>query len=89
MQSAFGTGKSLEFIKYLQQQFNAQYNEKSSLLHFLEVERSRKEIADFVGMDSVSYALKKYIDPLVELGKVELTIPDKPKSKNQRYRIKR
>lgn len=54
VQATFGAGKSLNSIA----QFNAQFR----LLQFLEVERTRKEIAEFVGMDSVSYALKKYIE---------------------------
>lgn len=55
------------------------------LLAYLSEERTRQEIVDFLGMDSVTYAMQKYINPLIEAGKVKYTIPEKPKSRNQRY----
>lgn len=57
----------------------------ANIIKFLSVPRSREEIAKFLGIESVSYAIKKNIEPLVEQGVVKLTIPEKPKSKNQKY----
>ena len=32
--------------------------------------------------------MRKFITPLVKSGRLEMTIPEKPKSKNQRYRTR-
>lgn len=47
--------------------------------------RSRREIAEYLGIGTPSYVVKKYLSPLVEMGKLRLTIPHAPKSKNQKY----
>lgn len=55
------------------------------LLAFCRVPRSREEIAEFVGVKTQFYVVSKYIKPLLEEGRLQMTLPDKPKSKNQRY----
>lgn len=55
------------------------------VLEFCQMPRSREEIADFVGVKTVFYVVNHYVKPLVDSGKLLLTIPEKPKSKNQRY----
>ncbi|MGL5354479.1 MAG: Fic family protein [Clostridium sp.] len=49
---------------------------------------SKKEIVELLGYKSISGNLKKAIENLLEKDIIEYTIPDKPSSKNQRYRIK-
>ncbi len=56
-----------------------------NLLQFCSVPRSRKEIAEFLGIKSVPYAIKAHVMPLVEQGSLTLSLPDKPKSPKQRY----
>ena len=55
------------------------------LLQFLTVPRTRQEIADFLGINSVAYAIQTYISPLIEKGYIRMSIPDKPKSHNQHF----
>ncbi|MEO5383847.1 Fic family protein [Bifidobacterium breve] len=43
-------------------------------------------MANHVGR-SLQYTRREYIRPMVEAGKLSLTLPDKPKSKYQRYRL--
>jgi len=43
------------------------------------------ELMDKVGIKSRSSFKKNYLDPLLESGMIEMTIPDKPMSRNQRY----
>lgn len=47
--------------------------------------KSREEIAEKLGFSSISYMMTKYVRPLLDAGKLKETIPDKPRSKNQRY----
>lgn len=49
--------------------------------------KTRPEIAGHLGLKSRSGHLYKAIDHLRNLGYIELTIPDKPQSKNQKMRI--
>ena len=56
-----------------------------SLLEFCVQPRSRREIADFLGLKTVSYAMERHILPLLNEGKLAVTIPDKPKSTHQKF----
>lgn len=55
-----------------------------SLTEFCSTPRTRAEIVSFVGK-SKNYVMSQIVNPLVENGKLKLTIPDKPKSSNQKY----
>lgn len=55
-----------------------------SILEFCSVPRSRAELIAFTGK-SRNYVAQELIAPLVSAGKLKLTIPDKPKSANQKY----
>ena len=55
------------------------------LLDFCRQPRSRQEIADHLGVKTVFYAVQHYVQPLVNSGKLAMTIPEKPKSRNQKY----
>ena len=57
---------------------------ENSILDFCEIPRSRAELIEFTGK-SRNYVVKQLIAPLVECGKLKLTMPDKPKSSNQKY----
>jgi Fic family protein len=43
------------------------------------------ELMDKVGIKSRASFKKNYLDPLLQSGMIEMTIPDKPMSRNQRY----
>lgn len=55
------------------------------ILAFCAQPRSRKEIAEFLGVKTVAFAVSHYVAPLLEAGKLEMTIPEKPKSRKQRF----
>ena len=52
---------------------------------FCSVPRSRKELARKFGFSTPTYFLKNHIKPLVDQGKLALTLPHAPKSKSQKY----
>ncbi|MBQ8416404.1 MAG: putative DNA binding domain-containing protein [Clostridia bacterium] len=55
-----------------------------SIIEFCSVPRSRAELISFAGK-SRNYVMGQIVAPLVESGKLKLTMPDKPKSSNQKY----
>ncbi len=55
-----------------------------SVVEFCSTPRTRAEIVDFIGK-SKNYVMSKIVNPLVQGGKLRMTIPDKPKSPNQRF----
>jgi len=57
---------------------------EDKLIEFCKTPRLRAEIVKFLGKTQY-YALRTYIDPLVAEGKLQLTLPDVPRSKHQKY----
>ena len=55
-----------------------------SIIEFCSVPRSRAELISFAGK-SRNYVMGRIVAPLVESGKLKMTMPDKPKSSNQKY----
>lgn len=56
-----------------------------SLLEFCKTPKTRRQIVEFLAISSEKYALKKYLEPLVESGRIQLGIPESPRSRNQTY----
>lgn len=63
--------------------------EAATLLEYCREPRNRKEIAQFLGLKTASYAMDRHIRPLLEEGKLEMTMPEKPRSTHQKYRTVR
>lgn len=59
-----------------------------TVLHQMETATvSRAEIMNALGITNQTRAFQRHVEPLIEAGLVERTIPDKPTSRLQRYRI--
>lgn len=58
---------------------------EKNLLAFCETPRSRREIADYLQIKTQSYAMKRYIQPLLDQGALVMTMPERPRSASQRY----
>lgn len=57
----------------------------AALLEFCTTPRSRKEIADFLHVKTVFYAMSHYVQPLLKTGQLAMTLPKTPKSSKQKY----
>ncbi|MDR1019790.1 MAG: hypothetical protein LBL73_03445 [Synergistaceae bacterium] len=56
-----------------------------SLLEFCAVPRTREKMQQYLGITNRGYFRTNIIKPLLASGKLLMTIPDKPNSRNQRY----
>lgn len=54
------------------------------IVGFCSIPRSRDELQEFTGF-SRYYTMSKIVQPLLDSGELVMTIPDKPKSINQKY----
>lgn len=55
------------------------------IIAFCEKPRSRAEIMEHVGINERSYFKKAILDPLLDSGRLLMTLPEKPTSRNQKY----
>ena len=53
--------------------------------NFCSVPRTSQEIMDRIGITNQSKNRQRYIGTLVEMGVLELTVPENPKARNQKY----
>ena len=60
-------------------------NTADTLLDFCKTPRSRKEIADFLKLKTTTYAMQRYVAPLLESGQLKMTNPEHPGSRTQKY----
>ena len=59
---------------------------RDEILEFCKTPRSRAELEEyFKGRKTIAYLQKTVIRPMIEAGELGMTIPDKPKSKLQKY----
>ena len=59
------------------------------LLSVMSGEMSRKEIRDALNLKSRGHVKKRFLDPCLESGWIEMTMPKKPSHPKQRFRITR
>ena len=60
-------------------------NRLTALVDFCKIERTRGEMMASQSIASPSYFRRHYLKPLLESGRIRMTIPEKPKSKKQKY----
>ena len=78
-----GVFKVIFYKKALAQ--NKDIDREQGILDYCVTPRSREELAERFGFEAPTYFLKTYISPLLSEGKLKMTIPNKPKSKFQKY----
>lgn len=59
----------------------------AALLKSMDGELRRSELQAVLGLAHRDYFNEAYLQPAIDAGLVEMTLPDKPTSRNQRYRL--
>ena len=62
-----------------------QVTPQDKIVSFCTVPRSKTEIMRYCGYKDIKHFTEKYLKPLLSCGKIKMTVPDKPNSKNQKY----
>jgi ATP-dependent DNA helicase RecG len=78
-----GNFKVIFFKKKIVQDKDSELDDE--ILSFCKTPRSREELAEKFGFEAPSYFIRTKIVPLIDAGKIKMTVPDKPKSKFQKY----
>lgn len=55
------------------------------IIAFCKEPHSAKEIMDYIKINDRSFFRRHYLNPMIKTGQLKMTIPDKPKSGNQKY----
>ena len=61
--------------------------EVGRVMEVLQGEMSRREIQDKLGLRNDEHFRKAYLLPALEAECIEMTLPDKPRSSKQKYRL--
>lgn len=98
-QAKTNDSKSLDFFNTWSDQANDQAGDQAAqiiereindktivVLEGLNEPKKRKDILDYIGLKNHSDNRVKYLDPLVNLGWIEMTIPEKPTHQDQKYK---
>ena len=59
--------------------------QEKDVLNFCKDAKTLKEITTYFGFKDISTFKNNYINPLLEKGTLQLTIPEQPKNRNQKY----
>ncbi|MDR3125278.1 MAG: hypothetical protein LBU10_05375 [Endomicrobium sp.] len=87
-ENVFKFSLRIDFLNRNLHQDTMHDNEKGVLL-FCKVPKTRRQIQSHIKMRNRDYFRKSILNPLVKSVRLPLTMPDKPKSKNQKYVTKR
>ena len=60
--------------------------EEKDIVNFCSIPRTAQEILDRIGVTNQTFNRKKYILPLLDKKVLEMTIPENPNDRNQKYR---
>jgi len=79
-------------VEWERLEFKAGWNpevtpEVKRLLNVMTGDYSRKELQETLELKDAEHFRKAYLLPAINAGLVEMTLPDKPKSRLQKYRL--
>ena len=67
------------------EQDGEQDDRQKLILEFCSIERTRQELQEYLGVASRRFFANSILKPLLESGKLKMTMPNKPTSRNQKY----
>lgn len=73
------------YKEHVYEQNSSSSEEVKNLLIFCQTPRTRKEICEYLGLSSITYAIQRHVMPLVDQKLIKLSIPDKPGSPKQLF----
>ena len=85
MTADLSAAKDRRELTTILQQYSGRRGITYGLLAFCVQPRTRVELAQFLGIRSTFYAMRRYVRPLIEEGKLAMTIPENPSSREQRF----
>jgi ATP-dependent DNA helicase RecG len=74
-------------LNYISHDTDQVAQKMKELLLFCSSPKSRQEMMDHFGLSHIRTFRETYLNPLLEVGKLRRTIPDKPRSSKQKYVI--
>mgnify|MGYP002624794892 CR=1 FL=1 len=86
----YGTGKTTQVTTQVATQVTTQVVDEAiqeyenRILEYCLEPKTKKEIADVLGFKERK-SVSKYLTPLLEQGRIAMTLPDKPNSSKQKY----
>jgi len=57
------------------------------IVDLLIIDKTREDLLTGIGLSKKTQNFNNYIKPLIEFDIIEMTIPNKPNSQNQKYRL--
>ncbi|MCL2854598.1 MAG: AAA family ATPase [Defluviitaleaceae bacterium] len=78
-------GKIEEVRKEVIAEVNLSQEKLNNLLEYCITPKSRKEMQDFCGIKSDEHFRSTVVKPMLHLGLIKMTSPNKPKSRSQKY----
>lgn len=78
-------GTSMTTSEHASEHVGEHADKHDAVLQFCTEPRTRDEIQRFLGINSRRYVQLEILQPLLDGGRLTQTIPDKPRSPNQRY----
>ena len=75
----------LSASEQVREQDSEQVKKDEQIIAFCSEPRTREEMQKFTGIASREYFRATVLKPLLESGKLRMTLPDKPNSRNQKY----
>ena len=85
--------KYLELLNYKEDLYLGQSDQDHDqdvtkmIIAFCKQPHSAKEIMDYIKINDRSFFRRHYLNPMIKTGQLKMTLPDKPKSGNQKYYV--